>query len=227
MKKLLSILLCMMLITSLIPISASATETTESTEGASLEELEKFGFSLDPNSYDTNALKPGTHPLEPKYDLYIDNGSKHSKTNARLKHAIPSGLNLYPRFNLSLEVSDAFTNQESSPYFVSTGFAATETGVDDHIAKVYFESGKSGGRILLSIYDAKGNALVTGYETGGYVASVEVIEMWEVEGLLSVTSGDFDGDGVDEIAVYTPNNSGALSGKPNQIYMQIFEKIVY
>ena len=60
MKKLLSILLCMMLITSLIPISASATETTESTEGASLEVLEKFGFSLDPNSYDTNALKPGT-----------------------------------------------------------------------------------------------------------------------------------------------------------------------
>ena len=37
MKKLLSILLCMMLITSLIPISASATETTESTDGASLE----------------------------------------------------------------------------------------------------------------------------------------------------------------------------------------------
>ena len=223
MKKLLSILLCMMLITSLIPISASATETTESTDGASLEVLEKFGFSLDPNSYDTNALKPGTHPLEPKYDLYIDNGSKHSKTDARLKHAIPSGLNFYSRFNLSLEVSDAFTNQESSPYFVSTGFAATETGVDDHIAKVYFESGKTGGRILLSIYDAKGNALVTGYETGGYVASVEAIEMWEVEGLLSVTSGDFDGDGVDEIAVYTPNNSGALSGKANQIYMQIFE----
>ena len=42
MKKLLSILLCMMLIASLIPISASATETTESTDGASLEELEKF-----------------------------------------------------------------------------------------------------------------------------------------------------------------------------------------
>ena len=223
MKKLLSILLCMMLITSLIPISASATENTESTEVTSPEVLEKFGFSLDPNSYDTNALKPGTHPLEPKYDLYIDNGSKHSKTDARLKYAIPSGLNIYPRFNLSLGVSDAFTNQESSPYFVSTGFAATETGVDDHIAKVYFESGKAGGRILLSIYDAKGNALVTGYETGGYVSSVVAIEMWEVEGLLSVTSGDFDGDGVDEIAVYTPNNSGALSGKANQIYMQIFE----
>lgn len=223
MKKLLSILLCMMLITSLVPISASATETAESTDGASPEVLEKFGFSLDPNSYDTNALKPGTHPLEPKYDLYIDNGSKHSKTNARLKHAIPSALNLYQRFNLSLEVSDAFTNQESSPYFVSTGFSATETGVDDHIAKVYFESGKTGGRILLSIYDAKGNALVTGYETGGYVATIGAIDMWEVEGLLSVTSGDFDGDGVDEIAVYTPNNSGALSGKASQIYMQIFE----
>ena len=222
MKRFLSILLCMMLITSLIPISASATETTESTDGASLEVLEKFGFSLDPDADDTTALKPGSHPLEPKYDLYIDNGSKHSKTDARLKHAIPSGLNLYPRFNLSLEVSDAFTNKESVPYFVSTGFAATSTGVDDHIAKVYFESGKTGGKILLSIYDAKGNALLTGYETGGYVFSGE-IEMWEVEGLLSVTSGDFDGDGVDEIAVYTPNNSGAKKAEACQIYMGIFE----
>ena len=202
----------MMLITSLIPISASATENTESTEGTSPEVLEKFGFSLDPNSYDTNALKPGTHPLEPKYDLYIDNGSKHSKTDARLKHAIISGLNFYPRFNLSLEVSDAFTNKESVPYFVSTGFAATETGVDDHIAKVYLPYGKSGGNIRMSIYDAQGNAIVTGFETGGYIQTVETIEMWEVEGLLSVTSGDFDGDGIDEIAVYTPNNADRADG---------------
>ncbi len=221
MKKLLSILLCMMLITSLIPISASATETTESTEGASLEELEKFGFALDPDSYDTTALKPGTHPLEPKYDLYIDNGSKHSKTDARLKHAVVSGLNFYPQFNLSLEVSDAFSNKESVPFFVSTGFAATSTGVDDHIAKVYLKGGQSGGKILLSIYDAKGNALLTGYDTGGYVATADVIEMWEVEGLLSVTSGDFDGDGVDEIAVYTPNN-GAVDVRTT-IFVSIFE----
>ncbi|MBR5218944.1 MAG: hypothetical protein IKV89_04350, partial [Clostridia bacterium] len=221
MKKLLSILLCMMLIASLIPISASATETTESTDGASLEELEKFGFSLDPDSYDTTALKPGTHPLEPKYDLYIDKGSKHSKTDAWLRHYKSAILlETYYNFGLSPEISDAFTNKESVPYFVSTGFAATETGVDDHIAKVYFESGN---KILLSIYDAKGNALLTGYETGGYVLTSEAIEMWEVEGLLSVTSGDFDGDGVDEIAVYTPNNSGAASGKASQIYMGIFE----
>ena len=212
----------MMLIASLIPISASATETTESTDGASLEELEKFGFSLDPDSYDTNALKPGTHPLEPKYDLYIDNGSKHSKTDAWLKNSKTLLSPIYYYFGLSKEISDAFSNKESVPYFVSTGFAATETGVDDHIAKVYFESGKTGGKILLSIYDAKGNALLTGYETGGYVYESE-IEMWEVEGLLSVTSGDFDGDGVDEIAVYTPNNSAAKNAKACQIYMGIFE----
>ena len=233
MKKLLSILLCMMLIASLIPISASATETTESTDGASLEVLEKFGFSLDPNSYDTNALKPGTHPLEPKYDLYIDNGSKHSKTNAKLRHFKSNFLlETYYNFELSPGISDAFSNKESVPFFVSTGFSATSTGVDDHIAKVYFANKARGGKILLSIYDAQGNALVTGYDTGGYVATYESklngqlysydnVEMWEVEGLLSVTSGDFDDDGIDEIAVYTPNN-GTVDVK-STISVSIFE----
>jgi hypothetical protein len=172
MKRLLSILLCLTLVLSLIPISASATETTETTEstdGASIEELEKFGFSLDPDSYDTTALKPGTHPLEPKYDLYIDNGSTHQKTNSKWKHTDPTSSQKYSQFTFDKGITDAFTNNESPVYFTSTGFAATETGIDDHIAKVYFQG--LCGKILLSIYDAKGTALLTGYETGGCVWS--------------------------------------------------------
>jgi prepilin-type N-terminal cleavage/methylation domain-containing protein len=47
-------------------------------------------------------------------------------------------------------------------------------------------SGKTGGKILLSIYDAKGNALLTGYQTGGYVLTTEAIEMWEVTALIGL-----------------------------------------
>ena len=223
MKKLISILLCISMLMSFVPFAVSAAESTESTDGASLEELEKFGFSLDPDSYDTNALKPGTHPLDPKYDLYIDYGDRTKKSNAEqfiTSQYTEYGTKVCDYSGITLGMEDAFTDSESTPYMATTGFSATGTGVDDHIAKIFFSNERRGGKILLSIYDAAGNALVTEYDTGGYVTTYEVrmtqlgtlvtsesIEMWEVEGLLSVTSGDFDGDGVDEIAVYTPNTA--------------------
>lgn len=187
--------------------------------------LEMFGFNLDASSYDTNALKPGSHPISPKYDLYIDYGSKHRKSNAITGEVNPLNLNVVKYFATSLGMKDAFTNAESKPYFVSTGFAATSTGVDDHIAKVYFEYGASCANIFMSIYDAQGNALVKGYNTGGYVVTGDTVEMWEFEGLLSVTAGDFDGDGIDEIAVYTPNNADedTSNGKFVHISLGIFE----
>ena len=57
MKRILSTVICLCMIISILPLQVvTATENTESTEGTSPEVLEKFGFSLDPNSYDTNAL---------------------------------------------------------------------------------------------------------------------------------------------------------------------------
>ena len=47
--------------------------------------------------------------------------------------------------------------------------------------------------------------------------------MWEVEGLLSITSGDFDGDDIDEIAVYTPNNAEDLEYGKGFVKVSIFE----
>ena len=68
MKKFLSILLCLCIVMSLVPISTFAADSTESDEPTSEEVLDMFGFEPDTDSYDTNALKPGTHPIEPKYD---------------------------------------------------------------------------------------------------------------------------------------------------------------
>ena len=70
MKKIFSIVLCLSIIMSLIPVGTNAKDvTTQSTKNA----LELFGFPLDPDSYDTQALKKGTYPVSPKYDLYVDN----------------------------------------------------------------------------------------------------------------------------------------------------------
>ena len=83
MKKLLSLTLCLCMVLTLVPAFAvvQAAETDEEvTENQNT--LEMFGFPLDPDSYDTHALKPGTHPISPKYDLYMDDGSKFIKNKS-------------------------------------------------------------------------------------------------------------------------------------------------
>lgn len=225
MKKLLSLLLCLCMIMSFVPSGVVMAESTESDESTSQEVLDMFGFKPDPDSYDTNALKPGTHPIEPKYDFYLDTGSTVKKGVTTIKWSILNALTKSFAYKNSTTVTDAFTGKESKPYFVSTAFSASGTGINNLIAKVYFEYGASCGNIFLSIYDAEGNALVKGHNTGGYVVTTDQLEMWEVEGLLSVTAGDFDGDGIDELAVYTPNNADETSSGSvhNHVTVGIFE----
>ena len=213
MRKILSIFLCISMLMSLVPFSVGAAENSDSNQNA----LEMFGFPLDPDSYDTQALKKGTYPISPAYELYVDNydfiqkypGSKYT-----------DGSSYYTKI---AETPNSYVNQESAIYSVVTGFSASGTGVEDHIAKAYFLGGKNGANIRLSIYDANGNPLVTGFETGGYVNTSKEIKMWEVEGLLSITAGDFDGDGIDEIAVYTPNNAEDLEYGKGFVTLGIFE----
>lgn len=55
-------------------VTVRAEEKTDNTDA-----LDMFGFNLDSDSYDTNAIKPGTYPVSPKYDLYVDNYSNIQK----------------------------------------------------------------------------------------------------------------------------------------------------
>lgn len=214
MKKVLSLLLCLCIMVTLMPMCVGAQVSDDSNKNA----LELFGFPLDPDSYDTQALKAGTYPIAPKYNLYVDNstsirkytGTKYTNSNNIIYTRLP-------------EVPVSYFNKEQQPYSVVTGFSADGTGVNGHVAKAYFPYGRQGANICLSIYDANGSALVTGFETGGFVNTAEQIEMWEVEGLLSITAGDFDGDGIDEIAVYTPNSAEDLMYGKCYITVGIFE----
>ena len=223
MKKLLCLLLCICILMSV------TTAVVAEEEIANEKTMEMFGFKPDPASYRTDALKPGTHPIDPKYDLLIDFGNKTIKSNAALEKirmiVSVTNTNTYkyaPRFHMA----DAFTDRVETPYFETTTFASTSTGIKDLVAKIYFGNGQQAGYILLDIYDAEGNVLLEGYSTQGGIYTEEAIEMWEVEGLLSLTAGDFDGDGVDELAVYTPNNIMEymnIGTKRNDVSIRIFE----
>ena len=68
--------------------------------------------------------------------LYVDTGAKVQKSNG-VKIFEGEEDSVYFKYYLhNLEMTDAFTNSVNVPYFVSTGFSATESGIDDHIAKV-------------------------------------------------------------------------------------------
>ncbi len=217
MKKILSILLCISMLIPLVasvPMSVGASENSDTNRNA----LELFGFPLDPDSYDTKALKAGTYPVSPKYDLFVDVCTGKNMYPAT-KFTNANG-NMYTRF---ADEPVKYKNMEAVHYSASTGFSASGTGVNDHIAKVYFPYNNRGANICMSIYDANGNSVVNEFQTGGFVNTDENIEMWEVEGLLSVTAGDFDGDGIDEIAVYTPNSAEDRPYGQFSISVGIFE----
>ena len=223
MKKVLSLILCISMLLSLtvfMPTATSASTSTDATPESTKNALELFGFPLDPDSYDTQALKKGTYPISPKYELFADNSTQIRKYTGS-KYTNDSG-SLYTQITKDPTI---YTNKEQTPYSAVTGFAASGTGVEDHIAKAYFSYGRNGANIYLSIFDSNGNPVVLGHNTGGYVTTIDEIEMWEVEGLLSITAGDFDGDGYDEIAVYTPNNANETSSGSvhSNISVGIFE----
>lgn len=203
-----------------VPTVASAATNTDATPESTKNALELFGFPLDPDSYDTQALKTGTYPMSPKYDLYADDYSQIRKyTGSKVANSAGS---LYTQIT---KTPTNYTNTNKTPYSAVTGFAASGTGVEDYIAKAYFSYGRQGANIYLSIYNSNGSSVVSGFNTGGYVITTDQIEMWEVEGLLSITAGDFDGDGYDEIAVYTPNNANETSNGSvhSNISIGIFE----
>ena len=208
MKKRLSILLVLCMLMTIMPLGVFAEDT------ANKNALELFGFPLDPDSYDTHALKKGTYPVAPKYDMYLTDTTSLYKYTGYMYNFPGSttfGITLPALSRPTLTKSKTYTNSQNQPYSATTGFSASGTGVEDHIARVYFSNGRSGGNIRMAIYDAEGNCLIPAQETGGYVATTDVIDMWEAEGLLAITAGDYDGDGIDEVAVYTPNNSDETS----------------
>ena len=121
MRKILSIFLCISMLISLVPFSVGAAENSDSNQNA----LEMFGFPLDPDSYDTQALKKGTYPISPAYELYVDNYNYIQKYSGSKQTTGSSG-----EFSISTslaEIPNSYVNQESAIYSVVTGFSASGT----------------------------------------------------------------------------------------------------
>ena len=126
-----------------------------------------------------------------------------------------------------------------SAYSVATAFDPDGDGVADWMARVSLEDEEKGGRVLLSVSmaaagDGSGKPYVAflNEDTGGYVDTTEDIAARAVEGLINIAAGDFDGDGMEELAVYAPNNSDEVETQvvdaegnypKNQLSLKIYD----
>lgn len=196
MKKFLWVLLCVCMIASVAAFTVSAVDDNTDT-------LELFGFSPDPSTYDTNALKPGKHVLEQGFDLYADHGGKFSKWEYSKTLFSMWGDR---SFRYNVDNTENYSTTGNATFFTSVAFDPTGSKSDNYIARVSLEDGIWGGRYLLSIFDAKGNVVIDRFVTNGRITTATQIHVWDLEGLVSIDAGDFDGDGEEELAVYLPNN---------------------
>ena len=96
-------------------------------------------------------------------------------------------------------------------FVTAVALNASGNGTDDHIAflgvKAFDDNdgganaGRSGERVLmLVLYNARKECVVDTIELGGVNSWVGSLEHYSYRTLFSVTAGDYDGDGIDEIA---------------------------
>ena len=241
MKKLLSMILCISMILSFANIAAGA-EAESLTPDA--QTLKKFGFDIDEAAYNTQALKPGTHAVETQNELVVttsilEPGQTYTKPytlNSFYEfeknyitedntHSLTIKRTLARTFDMKL-ASDYFSlqaNDLTPPYFVTSSFDPDCRGMKAYTAKLSYKWwSNAGGTLSLQVYPT--NTSYTSPEattTISTIYSTSSPKMWLVEGLLSITTGDFDGDGSEEIAVYAPDNEFEYYGRENRNKLEI------
>ena len=234
MKKILSLLICVCMLLSCMPFVASANDEELTTDKQT---LKSFGFDIDESAYNTHALKPGTHAVETQNELVITTSLptytipltynrfyEFEKTHTQTANALTRLVKIGREFEMKPaedSMSGLIDRVNGTPeYFVTSSFDPNCSGMKSYTAKVYY----SGGMISLAVYPT--NSINSGDVKTTMVSSAffnSDIKMWLVEGLLSVATGDFDGDGNDEIAVYAPDNSDEYNGADhNELKIKIY-----
>ncbi|MBQ2377563.1 MAG: fibronectin type III domain-containing protein [Clostridia bacterium] len=114
---------------------------------------------------------------------------------------------------------DSGVTPELDLFFVTAvALNASGNGTDDHVAYLGVKAfdnndgganaGRSGQQVLMVVlYNARDNRVVDTIEIGDVKSWASSVEHYSYKTLFSITAGDYDGDGIDEIAC-TDHNMG-------------------
>ena len=98
-------------------------------------------------------------------------------------------------------------------FVTAVALDATDSGRDDHVAYLGVKDYDSGDankpnydkELRLVLYNARTNTTVAMLSLGDVSSWIGSVEQWAYKTFISVTAGDYDGDGVDEIACTDAN----------------------
>ena len=201
-KKMMAVLLTVSMLLSTASI-ASAAEIPEELEArdSSISDLMNLGSSdpLTGNETEPFNAAPDSNILMSKENellLYASNYDKnstdfytiHEKMDGDTSYAIAGGTS--PQLGLS--------------YVTAAALNATGNGTDDHVA---YLGVKDAATLRLVLYNARRDQIAASVDIGDVSGWIEDVEHYGYKTFISVTAGDYDGDGIDEIAC-TDHNMG-------------------
>ena len=214
-KKLLALALAMSLLLS-VAFPAAATETAGQDNGADISDLMNAGAvnPLTGNETDPFNAAAGANILMNKENellLYTSN----KKGVSGKDDFVTVFQQMTQDTSYAKEGSDC---PELDLFFVTAvALDASGNGTDDHIAYLGVKAfdandGINAGRVgeqvlMLVLYDARNKWVVDTIELGDVTQWINKVEHYAYKTFFSVTAGDYDGDGVDEIAC-TDHNMG-------------------
>lgn len=204
-KRICSLLLICSMLAGLLPQivlpQAAAADTAAARDGFGLPTEEKTGITdtatLRNNPYGTL----GWVPLFQNHELVVAgvDSDEFQTTYEGAANGNGKGNQMSTfRWSNSTDVGNA-------ERIATVAFDPNGTGKDEYIANLVFDKSKARIRLYVTNKDRK----VSGVKDvcGGDSEYIKNLKFYQTRAMLSLTAGDFDGDGKDTLMVYTPGNN--------------------
>ena len=201
-KKMLAVLLAVSMLLSAASMAA-ASETSETLEvrDSSISDLMNAG-SLNPltgNETEPFNAAPDANLLMSKENellLYASNYAKNSTDIYKIYAKMDT--------DTSYTITDGTSPQLGLSYVTAVALNASGNGTDDHVAYLGVKDSKT---LQLVLYDARNHRTVDSVDIGDVSSWIGDVGHWSHKTVVSVTAGDYNNDGIDEIAC-TDHNMG-------------------
>lgn len=211
--------------------TSDVTPTSEpSGDGSSSDKsiLKSLNFDIPEDSaYKQDALNTETKSMSTMSELVLAKAGAPDSSNKLYIYDNDKNKGIRDDLNAPGSITDSFQAGDAlTPYVITETIDADGDGKKELLAELSLNGVKRGQAILLKLTDLRTKKnLFSGYSTGGYINTTDDIPPWALEGLLSMCAGDFDGDGYEELAVYTPNNKDetASGSTANTLQIKIYK----
>lgn len=190
--------------------------------------LKSLNFDIPEDSaYKQDEVYTGTRSVSTMSELVLTKAGAPGSSSKIYIYDNDKNKGIRDNLNASQSVTSSYLVGDSmNPYTITETVDADGNGKKELLVQLYLNGTKKGREIMMTLSDLKtGTCLFSAQPTGGYISTTDDIPPYGLEGLLSMCAGDFDGDGCEEIAVYTPNNQEetASGSTPDTLQIKIYK----